>query len=195
MWEGYSYVLSPGQRAILRETYGLTPTMTVTLGWIERWPGTAHPHSLLLTSDVHVDPRNRKHTLTQCVIRNVGEFLRISAEADAEDKDSRVGALGEDMLVAGRVLTLSSTDRWAIADLSGVKIAHEGRKAKVLSATESTFEIESLLEGKRATVPRNAFFSLVEEYATVYKQPLKSFKLKTKAAVLPSLDELIKSLL
>lgn len=83
-WPGYSYSLSPGQRDWLRSNYGLTPTMTVTLITITRWPGTRHPQMMHLRSDIHIDPRHRKHVLVDAVIREPGRFFTESAARDAE---------------------------------------------------------------------------------------------------------------
>lgn len=84
LWAGYSYTLTPGQRAWLREQYGMTPTATVTVLEIARWPGTRHPRVLHLKSDLHVDPRQRRHILTSAVIRTPGKFFAEAAQYDAE---------------------------------------------------------------------------------------------------------------
>lgn len=83
-WVGYSYSLTAGQRAWLRDNYGLTPTATITLLEIVRWPGTRHPRLLHLRSDLHVDPRHRRHVLVNAVIRTPGKFFAESAARDAE---------------------------------------------------------------------------------------------------------------
>lgn len=84
LWSGYSYELTPGQRSILREAYGMTPTQTVTITDIETWKGTRFLRSFKLTSDIHTDPRNRRHVLTACIIRDAGAFLHSAAELDAK---------------------------------------------------------------------------------------------------------------
>ena len=193
MWEGYSYTLSPGQRAVLRETYGLTPTATVTLGWVERWPGTSHPHSMMLKSDVHVDPRNRKHVLAQCVIRNVGEFLRVASEADsAEDGTARKSSLTRESLTEGRVVVLDSNDKWAVEDLTGVKLTKD---CTIVIVAKATFHLQDS-NGRTAKVPTEEFFTTAEEYAVMHATP-KARKARGESSdrVLTSLDELIKSLL
>ncbi len=84
LWSGYSYELTPGQRSILREAYGMTPTQTVTITDIETWKGTRFLRSFKLTSDIHTDPRARRHVLTACIIRDAGAFLHAAAELDAK---------------------------------------------------------------------------------------------------------------
>jgi len=88
-WPGYSYSLTPGQRAWLRDNYGLTPTATVTITGIARWPGTRHPQMISLRSDIHVDPRQRKHVLVEAVIREPGRFFTESAAHDAKLEAAR----------------------------------------------------------------------------------------------------------
>lgn len=83
-WPGYSYSLTPGQRAWLRDNYALTPTKTVTVLELTCWPGTQHPRMIHLRSDLHVDPRNRRHVLVNAVIRTPGKFFTESAARDAE---------------------------------------------------------------------------------------------------------------
>lgn len=90
LWSGYSYELTPGQRAILREAYGMTPTQTVTITDIETWKGTRFLRSFKLTSDIHTDPRNRRHVLTSCIIRDAGAFLHSAAELDAKKEAEAV---------------------------------------------------------------------------------------------------------
>ena len=89
-WAGYSYSLSPGQRGWLRDVYGLTPTATVTVHEVSPWPGTRHPRMIHLRSDLHVDPRNRRHVLVSAVIREPGKFWSESAERDAATQDVTV---------------------------------------------------------------------------------------------------------
>lgn len=95
IWPGYSYSLSPGQRAWLKENYGLTPTMTVTVYEAAVWPGTRHPRVIKLRSDIHVDPRARKHVLIDAVIRQPGKFFQESAARDAELEAAKVRAEAE----------------------------------------------------------------------------------------------------
>lgn len=90
MWPGHHYTLTPGQRQWLREFAGLTPTETVTVAWVGVWKGTQHPKEFKIVSDLHVDPRNRRHALTELVIRDAGRFFFESAELDREKEESKV---------------------------------------------------------------------------------------------------------
>lgn len=95
LWAGYSYSLTPGQRAWLRDNYGMTPTQTITVLEVSAWPGTRHPRYLHIKSDFHVDPRNRRHVLVNAVIRQPGKFFTESAARDAELEAAREKAAAE----------------------------------------------------------------------------------------------------
>lgn len=189
LWKGYSYTLSPAQRGILRETYGLTPTKTVTLEWVETWPGTQHPRAMCLRSDLHVDPRNRKHVLSRAVIREVGTFFRTAAELDSQEVTKSTASLTESALTVGRILTLESVDRWAIEDITGVKV---GTKVEVTFVDATRFFVECPKNHNTAKVPRGEFFATVAEYATLYKDD-RAPRARS-AQPTPSLDTLIASL-
>jgi hypothetical protein len=79
---GRAYKLTAGQRAVLRERYGMTPTKEVIVSEVAVWPGapTCVRH-IVLRSTEHV-PSNRKHVLNSCVIDNWVEFCRAVATAD-----------------------------------------------------------------------------------------------------------------
>lgn len=190
-WNGFSYSLTPGMRGLLRDLYELTPTQTVTLAWVEPWPGTRHPYRMKLVSDIHVDPRLRKHVLTEVVVNKVGEFFRLAAERDAELKD-RVAPLGEAMLVVGRIVKLASEYRWACEDLCGVKV---GDKCEVIATSKERFSLACLKTGNVANVPRNEFFETAEEYVKAYAVPKTRKPRATVVDVTPELDKLIASLM
>ncbi len=102
-WVGYSYQLTPGQRSWLRDNYGLTPTQTVTLVELTRWPSTQHPRMLHIRSDLHVDPRHRRHMLIDAVIRQPGKFFKESAQRDAELEAEKQKADAEKEAKTGKV--------------------------------------------------------------------------------------------
>lgn len=192
LWPGYSYQLSPGQRAILRETYGLTPTQTITVLLIDRWPGTQHPRSMTLKSDLHVDPRQRRHVLTSCVVREVGTFFRLAREKDEQEELKKVTHLVPETLEVGRVITLESDDRWAIADITGVKL---GTKVEVTGVSADRFVLSDVSPaGNTAKVPRAEFFTLVKEYAALHEADRAPKGRRTSSPATPSLDALIASL-
>jgi hypothetical protein len=122
LWPGFSYTLSKGQRALMREAYGMTPTATVTCVDVERWPGTQHPCRVSFKSDVHVDPRLRRAVLTHVTITHVGDFFAQAAELDEEARRERVFGLTPATLTLGRVFDLESVERWAVEDLSLIHI-------------------------------------------------------------------------
>lgn len=188
MWNGYSYTLTPGQRGLLRDLYELTPTATVTLAWVEPWPGTRHPYRMKLVSDLHIDPRLRKHVLKEVVINKVGEFFRLAAERDNDE--TGVGVLGKDVLVVGRIVKLASEYRWAVEDLCGVKV---GDKCEVLATSPESITLACLKAGNRATFKRKEFFETADEYVKLHRLP-RARRASAKLDVAPELDKLIAGL-
>lgn len=87
---GYSYTLSPGQREWMRRHYDMTPSEVIVVTEVECWPETRTLRSFKLESMVHVDPRNRKHVLTQARVTEGWRFFMESAVIDAEREESRV---------------------------------------------------------------------------------------------------------
>lgn len=191
LWKGYSYTLSPGQRAWLRDNYDLTPTETVTVMWIETWTGddARFPRSLCLKSDLHV-PSNRRHVLTQAVIRNVGRFFRESAERDAQETvTSARRELAPDLLVVGKVYNLSSEEKWAVEDLCGVKVT---QKCELVRSDATHITLVCHKNGNTARVEKEAFFATVAEYERLYATTKR-----TKPASFgptPAIDDILKSM-
>jgi len=95
--DGGQFRLSPDQKAILRELYGLTPTNTVTVSNLELYPpladGRVCIRSFTLHSAIHVDWKVRKHVLSKASIGgkalSVGEFLRRSQLPDQGGKSTK----------------------------------------------------------------------------------------------------------
>jgi hypothetical protein len=85
---GRSYVLTPGQRAVLREWYGLTPTRTITLQEVALWPETRHPRRIIIRSDEHVHS-GRRHVLVSATIDRPGQFFTAALEKDQELRDQK----------------------------------------------------------------------------------------------------------
>lgn len=166
MWGGYSYSLTPGQRSVLRDTYGMTPTQTVTVEWVELWPGTQHPRTMKLKSDIHIDPRNRKHVLTSCVIRDVAAFFTTALRLDnAEDASKTKRNLVDETLTLDKVYALASEDVWAIEDLTGVRVS---KTVELTNLSADRFVVVCMKTGNVAKVPRKEFFTTVAEYERLY---------------------------
>lgn len=191
LWPGFSYTLTLGQRSILRDTYGLTPTQTVTCAWVESWPGTQHPRTLRLVSDIHVDPRNRRHVLVSCVIKDVGRFFKDAAELDTADRAERRFGLAESSLTLGRLFTLESEERWAIEDLTGVKVVS---KVEVTGVSPDRFVVMCQKTGNVAKVPKAEFFKLVDEYIALHKTSSTRVKRSRSDKAVTSLLEVMKEL-
>lgn len=191
MWVGYSYALTPGQRGVLRDTYGLTPTQTVTVEWVEMWPGTQHPRSVKLKSDIHVDPRNRKHVLTSCVIRDVAAFFTAASELDASEAGSAAKRqLVDEYLTLDKVYTLTSEDVWAIEDLTGVRVS---KTVEVTNLSAERFVVVCMKSGNIAKIPRREFFATVAEYEKLYADP-KAKRAPRAQREQQSLEAVLKSL-
>lgn len=147
MWQGYHYMLSPGQRQYFREVLGMTPAQTVTIAWVELWKGTQHPRSFKVVSDEHVDPRLRRHTLTEVVIRNAGEFFTKAYEFEAETAKPDKRELNKMTLSLGFTYDLETYQKWVIEDLGDVKlpsrvvqVIHIGEVIKFKCETKTTVE-------------------------------------------------------
>lgn len=187
LWQGFSYSLTKGQRNLLRESYGLTPTMTVTCGWVETWPGTQHPRAMCLVSDVHVDPKNRRHVLTKATIRNVGRFFRLAEEMDAVVDVNPALALPFAWLEVGRVAKLTNEERWTIEDLAGVKIKS---KVEVVSTTADRFTLLCLHSGNRVTLVTKDYYAAVEELVRLSESATPTRKRSVEVNVTDELAKL-----
>lgn len=195
LWEGYSYSLTAGQRELLREMYGMTPSQTVTVTWIEKWPKSDWLRSLRIQSDVHVDPRLRRHLLTAVVIKTTGKFFAEAERLDNVEVVKLRSFLDETSLAVGKVFQLEPEEKWAIEDLSGVKVQ---AKVEVTMVSPETFTVQDTKTGNVATVNRETYFKTVEEYFVAYKEDRKTLGKKTRAPRFdpPSaLDDLVKGLL
>lgn len=103
---GRNFTLSPGQRQVLRERHGLTPSHVVEVTNVTTFPApNAHVMvSFTLKSAVHVDPRRRAHVLNEVVISNAAQFFAKAEESDkareaeaayrAEKRDAEVAKKG-----------------------------------------------------------------------------------------------------
>lgn len=90
---GRQYSLSPGQRDVLRERYGLTPTMTVVAENVQMYKDTDVIFALTIRSTEHIDPKRRR-VLNSVVLSPASAFFRDAAakdaaraEADSVDED------------------------------------------------------------------------------------------------------------
>lgn len=86
-WEGRQYLLSPGQRDVLRERYGLTPSKVVEVVEVGMFAGTSIIHSITLKSALHVEEHKRKHVLSAVVISPAADFFSTAAAKDAARQD------------------------------------------------------------------------------------------------------------
>lgn len=128
--------------------------------------------------------------LTQVVINKVGEFFRLAAELDDELKND--GSLAvEKALVLGDIAKLKTEERWAIADLCGVKVE---TKVEIVRSSDESFTVVCLKTGNKATVDRKEFFATSGEYLKMNALPRRNSKSKKAFDVTPALDELIKGL-
>jgi hypothetical protein len=81
---GRIYTLTKGQRAILRERYGMTPTKEVKVLEVSTWPAapTCVQH-IVITSTEHV-PEHRRHLLNRAVIDDWVTFCTAAEAIDIE---------------------------------------------------------------------------------------------------------------
>lgn len=168
LWTGYHYTLTPGQRKWFREFTGMTPAQTVTVAWLELWPGTLHPRAFKLVSDLHVDPRHRKHVITEWVVREPGSFFTTSTAFDNEVPAEKTLSLH-----VGDCKNWSSVHKWAVEDLAGVKLKGDVGISFV-DNTSIHFTDES---GRLAKVDRDEFLATVADYDRLHKdKPARKVK-------------------
>lgn len=82
---GRIFTLTPAQRSVLAERYGMTPTTEVVVSEIDVWPAAPTcVRSLTLRSTEHV-PEHRRHILSACVITDWVNFCRAVETRTAND--------------------------------------------------------------------------------------------------------------
>ncbi len=198
LWKGYHYTLTPGQRKWFRESAGMPPSRTVTIQWLEVWPGTDHPRSFRVESDVHVDPRHRAHVIREFHVKNAGRFFREAQVYDNEEAKPVKFVLNSLTANVGGYYILTSEQKWAVEDLVDVKMKKDCQITK-LSDTAITFEWFEEKQACRVTVAREEFFRHAEELTALYlKQGQPQFhgkrKKKEKPPEFASVDDLLANL-
>lgn len=88
---GRQFLLSSGQRDVLRERHGLTPTKVVLLRNAVCFPGSNVLYQLTIESVEHVTEDRRKHVLISAVI-NAASFFEAASERDKEREAARAVA-------------------------------------------------------------------------------------------------------
>lgn len=90
---GHQYTLSPGQRDVLRERYGLTPTTTIVVEDLGFYMGegqlTNYVSSITIRSVVHTDPRVRTRVLNSVVLHPAWQFFRDASIKDKAREDEK----------------------------------------------------------------------------------------------------------
>jgi len=82
---GRIYKLTPAQRSVLAERYGMTPTTEVIVSEIDVWPAAPTcVRSITIKSTEHV-PEHRRHILSACVITDWVNFCRAVETRTAND--------------------------------------------------------------------------------------------------------------
>jgi len=121
---GRSYGLTPGQRDILRDWYGLTPTRTIEVVNVELFdPAVYHHHNIVrsvtLRSNIHVEEHKRKHMLISCVIDNWGAFCTAAKKRDEERRDDAT-VVDPDKPAKSKPTTVRTLDLTQLTSLYGI---------------------------------------------------------------------------
>lgn len=91
------YMLTPGQRDVLRERHGLTPAQVVIVTHAPTFKGTTILWQLAIKSAEHIDPRRRKHVLVEAVMTPASEFFKAASDRDKErEAEKQAAAEAED---------------------------------------------------------------------------------------------------
>ncbi len=101
---GRSYTLTPGQRTVLRDRYGMTPTKTVVVEEIAIWPAapTCVRH-VILRSNEHV-PNTRKHVLNRAIIDDWVSFCDAALTIDSQEAESASSTGNEDQTAKKKIV-------------------------------------------------------------------------------------------
>ena len=83
------YTLSPGQREVLRERYGLQLSKVMIVTNVEMFPGTNIIASFRLEAGRHIDPRNKGAVLVKAVVRPAADFFEAGAKREKEAEERR----------------------------------------------------------------------------------------------------------
>ena len=87
---GAQFKLTSGQRRVLRDMAGLTPTRIITILDLELFPGTRAVRSLTIGSNIHTPEHLRRHVLTKWTITSFGDFMERAYLADVAVGDVTV---------------------------------------------------------------------------------------------------------
>jgi hypothetical protein len=86
---GRAYELTPGQRDVLRERFGMTPSRLVRVDEVAMFDGGQMIKRVILHSEEHV-PSNRRHLMVAVVIDHWGEFMDAAQAKDAQRAECHV---------------------------------------------------------------------------------------------------------
>lgn len=99
------FLLTPGQRDILRDKFGLTPTKVVVVQNVALFKDSVLVSGFTLKSAEHVDPRLRTKVLNSVYIHNAAEFFELGHLKDKEREAAREEADAEKVKAGGRPRT------------------------------------------------------------------------------------------
>lgn len=83
LWTGHLVSLSPGQRAILRDKYGMTPTAQIEVLEVERFSKPYEEYVRAVTVRSTTPAEARRHVLSLVRITHFGNFLEAAFNLDA----------------------------------------------------------------------------------------------------------------
>tara|TARA_R110000868_G_scaffold160977_5_gene390830 strand:- start:1906 stop:2727 length:822 start_codon:yes stop_codon:yes gene_type:complete len=86
-FKGRQYLLTPGQRALLRQRYGLTPTREVVVSEVELFEGTSVIRSFAIKSTLVV--ADRRHLLDAAVICPASDFFAEALRLEANSASAK----------------------------------------------------------------------------------------------------------
>jgi hypothetical protein len=89
LWPGHHYTLTRGQRQLLAETGAGELAPTITIGWVEVFPGTRHPAAFQFVSDRHNPYRRSDRLRTAGVITRAGKWFYDAMCLDSAHKEKR----------------------------------------------------------------------------------------------------------
>lgn len=89
LWTGHAVKLTPGQRAVLRDDYDLTPTALVEIVEVEVYSPPHRDIIRAVTIASQLPAEQRRHVLSTARIDRFGEFLKRASDREKQLTEER----------------------------------------------------------------------------------------------------------
>lgn len=86
---GRAYSLTPGQRDVIRERWGMTPAPLIEVVEVALFSESKYVKRVVLRNCEHVDLSRRRHVVTKLTIDSWGQFMSAAKQKDQEREEAR----------------------------------------------------------------------------------------------------------